>query len=131
MSEHARGSAIDIGSFTLSDESTVAVRAVPGTGGAANNAGDENTAKPGDDEAFVEDPAEDSSDGDNDADAAAAKKPTPASGENASEAQFLDRIRAAACGPFKTVLGPGTDADHATHFHLDMAARHNGYTYCK
>jgi len=46
-------------------------------------------------------------------------------------AAFLDAFRAAACGPFKTVLGPGTDADHADHFHLDMKKRRNDYTYCK
>jgi hypothetical protein len=44
---------------------------------------------------------------------------------------FLDRIRKAACGPFKTVLGPGSDADHATHFHVDMAMRRNGGTFCQ
>ena len=47
------------------------------------------------------------------------------------EAKFQDAIRTTACGPFKTVLGPGSDADHATHFHLDIAARRNGSTYCK
>ncbi|MBC8130080.1 MAG: extensin family protein [Rhizobiaceae bacterium] len=47
------------------------------------------------------------------------------------EAKFQDKLRKGACGPFKTVLGPGTDADHATHFHLDIAARTNGSTYCK
>ena len=44
---------------------------------------------------------------------------------------FLDRIRKAACGPFKTVLGPGSDADHATHFHVDLAKRRNGGTFCQ
>ncbi|MCR4268251.1 extensin family protein [Nitratireductor sp. ZSWI3] len=47
------------------------------------------------------------------------------------EARFLDAFRAAACGPFKTVLGPGSDADHGDHFHLDMKARRNGYTFCQ
>jgi hypothetical protein len=46
-------------------------------------------------------------------------------------AKFLDRVRAAACGPFKTVLGPGSDADHAQHFHLDLAPRRNGGTFCQ
>lgn len=46
-------------------------------------------------------------------------------------ARFLAAFRAAACGPFKTVLGPGADADHADHIHLDMKARRNGYTYCR
>lgn len=38
-------------------------------------------------------------------------------------ARFLAALRAAACGPFATVLGPGSDADHADHFHFDMAER--------
>lgn len=44
---------------------------------------------------------------------------------------FLRAVRGAACGPFKTVLGPGSDADHATHLHLDLAQRRNGGTYCQ
>lgn len=46
-------------------------------------------------------------------------------------ATFLDRLRKAACGPFKTVLGPGSDADHERHFHLDLAPRRNGGTFCQ
>lgn len=42
----------------------------------------------------------------------------------------LGEIRKAACGPFKTVLGPGSDADHATHLHVDLAPRRNGALYC-
>ena len=53
----------------------------------------------------------------------------PAPDEKA--AKFLGRVRAAACGPFKTVLGPGSDADHAWHFHLDLAPRRNGGTFCQ
>lgn len=45
--------------------------------------------------------------------------------------RFLQRIRAAACGPFKTVLGPGSDADHADHLHVDLATRRNGATFCQ
>jgi len=44
---------------------------------------------------------------------------------------FLDEVRKAACGPFKTVLGPGADADHADHLHLDLAWRRNGGTFCQ
>lgn len=47
------------------------------------------------------------------------------------QSQFLSKVRTAACGPFKTVLGPGSDADHATHFHLDLAMRRNGSTFCQ
>jgi hypothetical protein len=52
-----------------------------------------------------------------------------------AEARFLDAIRGAACGPFTTVLGPGADAHHSDHFHLDLAARNKGGPsrglYCK
>jgi hypothetical protein len=44
---------------------------------------------------------------------------------------FLRKLRGAACGPFKTVLGPGTNADHAYHLHFDLAQRRRGGTYCK
>jgi hypothetical protein len=44
---------------------------------------------------------------------------------------FLSKIRTAACGPFKTVLGPGSDADHAKHFHFDLAKRRTGGTFCQ
>lgn len=56
-----------------------------------------------------------------------AKKPNSKSGS----ARFLDAFRTAACGPFKTVLGPGANADHANHFHLDLAQRRNDSLYCK
>lgn len=46
------------------------------------------------------------------------------------EATFLTTVRAAACGPFMTVLGPGSDADHAMHFHFDLAPR-KGSAYCR
>jgi len=36
---------------------------------------------------------------------------------------FLKEVRKAACGPFTTVLGPGSDAYHSDHFHLDLAQR--------
>ncbi len=36
---------------------------------------------------------------------------------------FLRDVRKAACGPFTTVLGPGSDAYHADHFHFDLAKR--------
>lgn len=80
ISEHARGSAIDIGSFVFKSGRDIGI---------------------------------------------AAKAP------NTPDETFLETVRSGACGPFKTVLGPGTDADHATHFHLDIAARRNGSTYCK
>lgn len=47
------------------------------------------------------------------------------------DAKFLDAVRKAACGPFKTVLGPGADADHSLHFHLDLEPRRHGGTFCQ
>ncbi len=43
---------------------------------------------------------------------------------------FMSNIRAGACGPFGTVLGPGTDSLHANHFHFDIA-RYSMGAYCK
>jgi hypothetical protein len=52
-------------------------------------------------------------------------------GENSVvEEKFLASIRKAACGPFKTVLGPG-DPDHSEHLHFDLAPRRNGGTVCE
>lgn len=48
-----------------------------------------------------------------------------------AEKTFVEEVRKAACGPFKTVLGPGSDADHANHLHLDLAIRRNGGTFCQ
>jgi hypothetical protein len=52
---------------------------------------------------------------------------------SASDQTFLREITAGACGPFTTVLGPGSDAKHDDHLHLDLA-HHNArgtYRYCK
>ena len=46
------------------------------------------------------------------------------------EKSFLKSIRKGACRHFTTVLGPGSDRDHADHFHFDLKARRNGGTYC-
>lgn len=43
--------------------------------------------------------------------------------------KVLKAIRAAACGPFTTVLGPGSDRFHRDHLHLDTA-RGRG-TWCR
>lgn len=42
----------------------------------------------------------------------------------------LRKMRQAACGPFGTVLGPGSDRFHDDHFHFDTA-RHRSGAYCK
>ncbi|WP_051242675.1 extensin family protein [Stappia stellulata] len=42
-------------------------------------------------------------------------------------ARLQRRVRALACGPFTTVLGPGSDAYHDDHFHFDLAPRNAAY----
>ena len=44
---------------------------------------------------------------------------------------FLDTIRKSACTSFTTVLGPGSDASHGDHFHLDVLRRKNDYRICQ
>jgi len=39
---------------------------------------------------------------------------------------FIEAVRQSACGAFMTVLGPGSDAAHANHLHLDIQARRSG-----
>ncbi|MEM7733384.1 MAG: extensin family protein [Pseudomonadota bacterium] len=45
--------------------------------------------------------------------------------------RMLRDIRDSACGPFATVLGPGSDGYHEDHFHFDTAQRDNNYLYCR
>ena len=78
LSEHAFGNALDISSFKLSDDTTVAV------------------------------------------------EPTPPE----KHGVFVGKVRSAACGKFKTVLGPG-DPDHSEHLHFDLAPRRHGGTVCE
>lgn len=54
-------------------------------------------------------------------------------GKNASARRFLTDVREAGCGPFTTVLGPGSDGYHKDHFHFDVIRRgKNGTsTYCR
>lgn len=42
---------------------------------------------------------------------------------------YLKSLRAAACGWFTTVLGPGSDPFHASHFHLDMERHGSSDSY--
>jgi hypothetical protein len=51
--------------------------------------------------------------------------------EGTPEAAFEAAIRARACGFFRTVLGPGSDAAHATHLHLDERERPAGHRLCQ
>ena len=80
-SEHAKGNAIDIATFALSDGTRIALRPTD--------------------------------------------QPTPA------VTAFLAAVRATACGYFLTVLGPGSDAAHAEHLHLDLRARTAGFRICQ
>ncbi|HEY0212209.1 MAG TPA: extensin family protein [Paenirhodobacter sp.] len=47
-----------------------------------------------------------------------------------SHGQMLQRIHAAACGPFGTVLGPQSDRFHHDHIHVDTAQNRGG-AYCR
>jgi hypothetical protein len=51
--------------------------------------------------------------------------------EDSPEAAFQDAVRKGACPVFTTVLGPGSDADHGDHLHLDMRARKGDYRICQ
>jgi hypothetical protein len=44
-------------------------------------------------------------------------------GSTADDEAFLSAVRKSACGPFTTVLGPGSDGYHSGHLHLDLAKR--------
>jgi len=44
--------------------------------------------------------------------------------------RVLRRVHRDACGPFGTVLGPGSDGFHQDHMHFDTA-RHRGGPYCR
>jgi hypothetical protein len=47
-----------------------------------------------------------------------------------SDRNFLSSIRRDACGPFHTVLGPGSDSSHRDHIHLDLQKMRSGGPYC-
>lgn len=47
------------------------------------------------------------------------------------EALFQAAVRRGACDHFTTVLGPGSDAAHADHLHLDMRERKRGAKLCQ
>lgn len=44
---------------------------------------------------------------------------------------FQRAIRGAACLHFTTVLGPGANAAHDNHLHLDIKARKHGWRLCQ
>ncbi len=55
----------------------------------------------------------------------------PREAEGSMAEAFQDAVRAAACLEFTTVLGPGSNAQHDDHLHLDIVARGSGYRLCE
>ncbi|WP_280141762.1 extensin family protein [Bosea sp. OK403] len=52
--------------------------------------------------------------------------------EDTVQQRFLLAVRQAACGAFTTSIGPGADAAHANHLHLDIQARRSPSTrFCQ
>ena len=49
--------------------------------------------------------------------------------QTGSDASYFRAVRMAACGWFTTVLGPGTDAFHVSHMHLDIAPHGSSGSY--
>jgi hypothetical protein len=49
------------------------------------------------------------------------------------ESRWLTALRVSACGYFTTVLGPGSNAAHAEHFHLDLGlhGKSGNYKICE
>ncbi len=58
-------------------------------------------------------------------------KVQPREREGSMAEAFQDAARATACLGFTTVLGPGTDAAHADHLHLDVKARSGDFRLCQ
>ncbi len=48
-----------------------------------------------------------------------------------AHSRALRQMHAAACGIFRTTLGPGSDGYHEDHLHFDLARRRNNSTYCR
>jgi hypothetical protein len=51
--------------------------------------------------------------------------------DGSPELAFQTAIRKGACPLFTTVLGPGSDASHGDHLHLDLRGRGGGYRICQ
>lgn len=45
---------------------------------------------------------------------------------NLVASRFIEAVRQSACGAFATALGPGSDAAHANHLHVDIQRRRSG-----
>ena len=55
----------------------------------------------------------------------------PREDEGTLAESFQRAARATSCLHFTTVLGPGTDATHEDHLHMDVKARRGGYRICQ
>lgn len=55
----------------------------------------------------------------------------PRDAEGSLVSAFHDAVRASACLDFSTVLGPGSNASHEDHLHLDIKARDQGFRICE
>ena len=55
----------------------------------------------------------------------------PRAGDGTLDEAFQRAVRAGACLDFTTVLGPGSDADHADHLHLDIRDRDGAFRICE
>ena len=51
--------------------------------------------------------------------------------DKSAPAILLAEMRLSACARFTTVLGPGADAAHEHHLHVDLARRRGGYRMCQ
>jgi len=52
-------------------------------------------------------------------------------GKPAGHEAFLTALRHSACGAFLTALGPGSDATHVDHLHIDIQARRPSSRFCQ
>lgn len=52
-------------------------------------------------------------------------------GKDAATRSMREGVRTSVCARFKTVLGPGSDASHKDHLHLDMRQRPRDYKICQ
>lgn len=55
----------------------------------------------------------------------------PRDGDGDLAEAFQRSVRGSACLFFTTVIGPGTNAAHADHLHLDLAERNGGFRLCE
>ncbi|KRE11846.1 hypothetical protein ASE63_19010 [Bosea sp. Root381] len=104
QSEHATGSALDIFAFVLGEAKA---------NGGKPSEGKANEAKTGEGKPEATKPEGAKADA-----TVVVAKP-----EGATHERFLAAVRQSACGAFATSLGPGSDAAHADHLHVDIRMR--------